>query len=330
MATLVKQLAKAENNIASALAKRLPVSVWLSAAKAAYNKIPALYECTEDSQKRAWGDAAIMAQIPGMDVHWLPFKNGKTGQKEVVSVTDYKHIVKTALDSGMVDDLYARVVYKDDAFEVIEGTSPSIMHKPNLLSPNRKDSDIVAVYMVGQMKGHNRPHTDVMTVAEVKSIQRRSKAGDKPDGPWLNYFGEMCKKTIIKRGTKTMPRNIFPVEFLQALAREDAEEFDGEVIRAADATILEPGRRKIGAQKPVALEAEPEAPPVTADDLREEIVTLHEQLMTVKDDAAAGDEAYMASGLTAKQMSTCEDVAILTKLRDALVAALPPVKGGGK
>lgn len=273
MALLSKALNDRKENIAGALAKRMPVSVWVLAAKAAYNKLPILFQATEESQYQAWNNAAIMGQVPGQDVHWIPFKNGKTGRLEVVSVTDYKHIVKCAMDSGLVDDLYARVVYKDDVFEVIEGTSPQIIHKPNLTSPNRADTDIIAAYMVGKMKGAGCPHTEVMTINELKGIQARSKAGDKPDGPWRNYFAEMVKKTVIKRGTKTMPRNLFTPEFLAALQAEDEVEFGGETVKEADYDILTPGRHKLG-QEPAAAEpaakAEEAPKEFTVDQLRQQ------------------------------------------------------------
>ncbi len=72
--------------------------------------------------------------------------------------------------------------------------------------------------------------------------------------------------------------------------------------------------------------SEPPPPPETADEIREQIITIHEELINARDDATAGDEAYMQSGLTPKQMNTCEDAAILGKLRDALRSAMPKAK----
>jgi recombination protein RecT len=320
MATLAAALNARQTNIAGALAKRMPVTVWMLAAKSVYNKIPLLFQATEESQYQAWNNAAVMGQLPGQDVHWIPFKNGKTGKMEVVSVTDYKHIVKTAMDSGLVDDLYARVVYRDDVFEVIEGTDPKIIHKPNLTSPNRADNDIVAAYMVGKMKGTGCPHTEVMTIHELKNIQARSKAGDKPDGPWRNFFSEMVKKTVIKRGTKTMPRNLFSPEFLAALQAEDEVEFGGETIKEADYDILTPGRHKLGQTDA------PAAAPASIDSYRAEIIQLHADLMEIADDVSAGDETYKASGLTAKGVEDCNELPKLVALKNALAAELAKYK----
>ncbi len=236
---LGKALKSREKSFAQVLGKRVPISVFLNAMVATYNKLPGLHECTPDSQLAAWNSAAVLAQIPGRDVYWLPFRNGKTGKKEVVVVTDYRDIIKKVMDYGRMDDIYARPVYKDDEFEVIEGTNPQIVHKPNYASENRRDEDLKAFYMVAFPKGAGRPHFEVMTNKEVKRIQRLSKAGDKPDGPWINHYVEMGKKTVLKRGTKTMPQNLFPQEFMDALRREDKVEFDRP--KVVEATIIDDG-----------------------------------------------------------------------------------------
>lgn len=299
LAVVSRNLKLRAGNLAAAIAGRMPLALWHHAALACYAKIPSLSECTLESQALAWNSSAVLGQVPGIDVHWLPFKNGKTGQKEVVSVTDYKDIVRKAMDSAMVTDLFAEVVYAEDEFEVIRGTDAKIIHKPKLDGP-RGEKDIVAFYMVAQMKDSPRPHFDVMLNAEVKRIQHISKAGDKPDGPWINHYVEMGKKTILKRGCKTLPRNLFPLEYLQRLQEEDDVEFG----RRVEARVVDQPPAKPPKATPAQAPKAPAGPDPAA--LRHELKTLCAQM-----DAESSEKLMFECAI--EDLNACMDVEKLQK-----------------
>ena len=57
---------------------------------------------------------------------------------------------------------------------------------------------------------------EVMSIKEINAIRARSKS--KTSGPWFTDFAEMCRKTVVRRGTKYLPKSI---EMRQAMELED-------------------------------------------------------------------------------------------------------------
>ena len=45
-----------------------------------------------------------------------------------------------------------------------------------------------------------------MSLAEIEEIRKVSKAGTSPKVPWVNFWSEMARKTIVKRAYKYWPR----------------------------------------------------------------------------------------------------------------------------
>ena len=319
MAQLVGHLRQRETNFAEVLGKRIPVRLFEAAIISVYMKLPALHECTAESQRLAWEMAAVLGQIPGIDVHWIPFNDNKTGKKNLTSVTDYRDMTRKAMDSGKVSDIYAEVVYKDDAFEIIRGTDPKIIHKP-ALKGSRKVEDITVVYMVAQMIGSDKPHFDYMTIEEVRRIQDLSKAGHDSRGPWVNHFVEQAKKTVLKRGCKVLPRTLFPPEYLAQIQKEDAAEFDFDHARNIDSEM---GGLPFGEEPALPAtpsDAAPSAPAQvtpTAADLRTRIQRAS------KDRNPEQVDAILFKAGIESTVNECADVAILTAAAEALEAAQP-------
>lgn len=231
MVVVASMLHKKRGSLSKSLAGRIPEGVFANGALMCYRKVPGLFQCTEESQLSAWFSAAQFGQVPGIDVHWIPFKNGKTGRSEVTSVTDYKNLITKALESGKVQDIYAEVVFANDDFKMVRGTDPSIRHNP---VTEGERGDIKGFYMVAFLPGASRPHFDYMGKADVDKIRARSRAGQ--SGPWVTDYIEMGKKTVLRRGLKTLPRALFSVEFLQNLQTQDEREF-GDAIDTTGRTV---------------------------------------------------------------------------------------------
>jgi recombination protein RecT len=74
----------------------------------------------------------------------------------------------------------------------------------------RRDADkpkepgkIFAAYCRATLKD-GTTKTEVLSWDEVEGIRKRSRAGQ--SGPWVTDWGEMAKKTVIKRAHKTWPK----------------------------------------------------------------------------------------------------------------------------
>lgn len=118
----------------------------------------------------------------------------------------YQGLVKLLTDSGSVSMIYSHLVYEGDEFEVSFGTSTELVHKPKYASKN-----VTHVYAVAILpNGIKVP--EVMTFEEIESIRERSdsykafKAGKIKSCVWSTDFGEMARKTVIRRIFKYLPK----------------------------------------------------------------------------------------------------------------------------
>jgi recombination protein RecT len=110
----------------------------------------------------------------------------------------YKGLVKLATDSGAIKWAKAELVRANDEFE-FNGIASEPTHKMN---PFAERGEIVGVYCVAKTADGDFL-TDVMSMDDIKEVQATSKASN---GPWKTFFGEMAKKTVIKRAQKQWPK----------------------------------------------------------------------------------------------------------------------------
>ncbi len=116
-------------------------------------------------------------------------------------IPGYKGLAKLAMQGLSISGINARLVYAGDVFDVDYGTQPRITHKPNFNGP-RGDKDIIAAYMVAELRGGGQ-HFEVLTINEI--LKRRDVSAAKADGPWVEWFPEQVKKTVVRYGVKLLP-----------------------------------------------------------------------------------------------------------------------------
>lgn len=158
-----------------------------------------LKRCEPVSIARAVVQAAALGlNVGGLmgEAYLVPYKGKCT------LIPGYKGLVKLATQGLAMVSAEARLVYKDDLFDVEYGTQPRIVHKPNLTSENRKDEDILYGYFVARLRDGSQ-HFEVMTRAEVEKRRASSKAKD--DGPWVTWYPEQFRKTVVRYGVKLIP-----------------------------------------------------------------------------------------------------------------------------
>jgi len=112
----------------------------------------------------------------------------------------YRGLIKIATDSGSIKWAKADLVYENDEF-VYHGPSQMPDHTADPFSKDR--GKIIGSYCVA--KTHDGDFlVEAMTAAELDKIRDEASAAAKK-GPWSSYYGEMCKKCVIKRAQKTWP-----------------------------------------------------------------------------------------------------------------------------
>ncbi len=108
-------------------------------------------------------------------------------------------ILKKIRNSGELASISAHVVYSNDQFEYELGDNENIIHKPFLGEDRGKP---IAVYAVAKTKD-GAIYREVMSVADVDKVRQASRAKDA--GPWVQWWDEMAKKTVIRRMAKRLP-----------------------------------------------------------------------------------------------------------------------------
>lgn len=110
-----------------------------------------------------------------------------------------------AINTGLVLDIEAYLVYKGDQFEVEQGSNAHITHKPNPWGSKKKEDILGGYYFIKYPNGTTQ--FDTMPIAEIESIRKRSPSvGKGKTSPWDSDYTEMCKKTLINRAYKQIPK----------------------------------------------------------------------------------------------------------------------------
>lgn len=204
------------SQISRALPQHMTADRFLRVATTMLLRVPKLAECSQESFMKAMLDCSSLGLEPdGRRCHLIPYG------KDVTLIVDWKGLVELAKRSGEVVAWKAETVKENDAFEWRNG---EINHVVNWREDRGK---LQAVYSIVRLQS-GEVDTEVMTLAEVEAIRKRSKASG--SGPWVTDFEEMAKKTVIRRHSK---RLTLSPEFHDALEKDGDKLADLDRDRAA-------------------------------------------------------------------------------------------------
>lgn len=188
---------QAQSRFAEVAPKWLSVERLVRLALAARSRSPGLMECTADSFLLFCMRCAETGLEPiGAGGAWaVPFRNKKTGQREVQFIPDWRGLINLGKRTGQIKHAYGDVVCEKDEVDYEKGDAPHLKHRPAL----RDRSDVIGAYCIVILPDDSK-HIEYMNREEVEAIRRRSKAAD--DGPWVTDWGQMAIKTVVKRALK--------------------------------------------------------------------------------------------------------------------------------
>lgn len=139
--------------------------------------------------------------------------------------TDYKGEIKIARMYSVkpIKDIYAKLVHEGDNLEIsVEDGIQKVNFNPKLFS----DTEIIGAFAVCYYEDGTMA-VDVMSVKEIEATKEGYAKKDK-DGKfspsWRKSFGEMAKKTVLRRLCKLIQLDFDTVE--QRKAYEEGSEFD--------------------------------------------------------------------------------------------------------
>lgn len=241
---------KFKNEVARVLPKHLNAERFIRIGITATTRTPKLLECTPASFFKCLLDLSALGLEPdGRRAHLIPYG------RECTLIIDWKGLAELAMRSGIVSVLHADVVCENDTFDYDRGALKA--HKVNYRESRGK---VFAVYALCRFKDGNEK-CDVMSIEDVKAIQRRSRSGG--NGPWVTDFNEMAKKTVFRRLSKWLPLS---AEFRDALEVDsDPIEPDSRAEKPAIGRIVathdpEPFAIPIGDDDDIPMGSEKEQP----------------------------------------------------------------------
>lgn len=198
-------------------------------------------------------------------------KYGSTAQFEA----GYRGLLKLARRSGQVAAMDAQVVYMADAFAIQLGTDPRIEHQPSIEGERGayRGAYAWARLTTGELV------VEWMTDADIQAVRSKSRAGSGPSSPWVAHYGEMARKTVIKRLMKRLPLGADAEQALRIEAEADQTAHDAPRRPTAAITAI---HNRLGIPAAVAA---PEASAVPSDYTEEALAA---QAVNADDDLLAG------------------------------------------
>lgn len=198
-----------KGEIARALPRHLNADTITRIALTCFRMNPRLAECQPASVFACVIQASQLGLRPGLmgECYLIPYRQRDEGYICTLQL-GYQGLLELVRRSGLVESISAHLVHEADEFDVRWGTEPGIMHRPFLDGdPGR----IRLVYAVARLKGGGT-HADLMTMTDIERIRDRSqnvitaKRNNKTT-PWDTDFGEMARKTAIRRICKYLPKS---------------------------------------------------------------------------------------------------------------------------
>lgn len=178
-----------------------------------------LRQCSLPSLVFAVASCCAMGLEPGGALghaYLVPRWNSKKGELECTILVGYRGLIALARRSGDIINVEAHVVYANDDFRVLLGTQTEVVHIPDMRG---KRGDVIAAHCRADFKDGGF-HVEVMTREDIEHA-RESSIANSP--AWANHYGEMAKKTVVRRASKYWPQAI---DLMDAMLSEMSSDVD--------------------------------------------------------------------------------------------------------
>jgi recombination protein RecT len=156
--------------------------------------------------------AACQAVALGLDLnpvlgeaYLVPRWNNAIRANECCFQPGYQGLVKLVRKAGQVVSIRAAIVHEGDTFrysytpDLVFEHIPKMQHRGSIAN----GKGVKAVYAIAKLS-NGEMVIEVMTVDEIEEIRKVSKSAQ--NGPWVSFWGEMSKKTVLRRLIKGLPK----------------------------------------------------------------------------------------------------------------------------
>lgn len=107
---------------------------------------------------------------------------------------------KRVRNSGEITSIQAHVIYENDEFAWRQGIEAGVDHKPKFPGDRGR---AIGAYAIAKFKDGSDPQIEVMDIAQIERVRAVSRAAK--NGPWVQWWDEMARKTVFRRLSKWLP-----------------------------------------------------------------------------------------------------------------------------
>jgi len=207
LAPVVHDVRRMEKQFALALPEHVTPEKFVRVVVTAINTNPDLQRADRESVLGAALKCAQDGLLPDGKEAALVVYGGKAQYLPMIA-----GVLTKVRRSGELQTIAAHVVYEKDVFTYTLGDDEKIEHQPYMGGDRGKP---IAAYAVAKTKDGGI-YREVMSVAEVEKVRSVSKA--KNNGPWVQWWGEMARKTVLRRLAKRLPMS---TDLMQVFQRDD-------------------------------------------------------------------------------------------------------------
>jgi len=154
------------------------------------------------SDPNSLANAILSSAALGMPIdanghgYLVPFRNNKTNKVMAQFVPGYKGYVRKIQEAGIIPSV--GLVYEGDHFEVYAGTENRVDHRPDWDGDNYgRPEKIKAAYCIINYP-NGMKDVEIMKRSEIDDIKKSAKQKT----IWSAHYGEMAKKTVLRRAAK--------------------------------------------------------------------------------------------------------------------------------
>jgi recombination protein RecT len=195
VAVIRQNLQLMEPEFKAALPPHIPVEKFKRVALTAIQNTPALVNADRRSLFGAFVRLAQDGLLPdGREAAVVMFGNKAQAMPMIAGV------LKKIRQSGEVAKVSAQVVYANDKFVVKYGFDEDVEHVPPPLDKPRGDP--IGAYATAVLKDGSQL-LEVMSREEIEKVRAVSRAAK--NGPWVAWWPEMARKTVMRRLSKRLP-----------------------------------------------------------------------------------------------------------------------------
>lgn len=212
-----QQVEQREEAFASSLPAHIPAERFKRVVLRAVQKDPNLLSADRVSLLSAAMDAANDGLMPdGREAAMVIYNTKVNGQfiKKVQYMPMIFGILKKIRNSGELKSIAVRMVYGGDAFRYwIDENGEHIQYEA---ADNPDKTIFRRAFAIALTKDDGR-YIEVMDAEDIEKVRSISRAKDR--GPWVDWWEEMAKKTVLRRLAKRLPMS---TDLDDLMRRDDA------------------------------------------------------------------------------------------------------------